>query len=68
MAETRDCEGVGRRGRRGSGRLPLQALEHISWDHWFAKFHDSGLAFLYQDRRASGEDRTFVKLVNRQGM
>ena len=40
-------------------------LEHISWDDWFAKFDENGLAFLYQEQKASGEDSTFFKLVNR---
>lgn len=40
-------------------------LEHISWDEWFAKFDESELAFLYQERKASGEDSTFFKLVKR---
>jgi hypothetical protein len=40
-------------------------LEHIGWDDWFAKFEDSGLAFLYQAQKASGEDSTFFKLVSR---
>ena len=40
-------------------------LEHISWEEWFGKFDDAGLAFLYQERKASGEDSTFFKLVNR---
>ncbi len=41
------------------------ALEHISWDDWFRKFDESGLAFLYQQEKASGEDSTFFKLVSR---
>jgi hypothetical protein len=40
-------------------------LEHISWDAWFAKFDGEKLAFLYQERKASGEDSTFFKLVSR---
>jgi hypothetical protein len=40
-------------------------LEHITWDEWFAKFDEEGLAFLYQEHKASGEDSTFFKLVNR---
>ena len=40
-------------------------LEHISWDEWFDKFEQENLAFLYQERKASGEDSTFFKLVNR---
>jgi hypothetical protein len=40
-------------------------LEHISWDEWFEKFDREDLAFIYQDRKASGEDSTFFKLVRR---
>ena len=40
-------------------------LEHISWEQWFEKFEAENLAFLYQERKASGEDSTFFKLVDR---
>jgi hypothetical protein len=40
-------------------------LEHISWDEWFQKFDEQGLAFLYQEEKSGGEDSTFVKLVRR---
>lgn len=40
-------------------------LEHIEWDEWFAKFEESGLAFLYQAQKADGSDSTFFKLVRR---
>lgn len=40
-------------------------LEHIDWDEWFAKFEENDLAFLYQERKSSGEDSTFFKLVKR---
>jgi len=40
-------------------------LEHVSWERWFDKFDDSGLAFLYQQRKSGGEDSTFFKLVSR---
>ncbi len=40
-------------------------LRHIDWDEWFAKFDAEDLAFLYQERKASGEDSTFFKLVAR---
>jgi hypothetical protein len=40
-------------------------LEHIDWDEWFDKFESENLAFLYQERKASGEDSTFFKLVSR---
>jgi hypothetical protein len=40
-------------------------LEHISWDDWFAKFDEQGLAALVQERKSDGEDSTFIKLVKR---
>lgn len=40
-------------------------LEEISWDDWFAKFDENGLAFLYQEEKADGSDSTFFKLVSR---
>jgi hypothetical protein len=40
-------------------------LEPISWDEWFEKFDDAGLAFLYQDEKKDGETSTFFKLVHR---
>jgi hypothetical protein len=40
-------------------------LEPISWDAWFRKFDEQGLALLYQEQRANGEDSTFAKLVRR---
>jgi hypothetical protein len=40
-------------------------LEHISWDEWFDAFDGNKLALLYQEQKASGEDSTFFKLVNR---
>jgi hypothetical protein len=43
-----------------------QSLEPISWDEWFAKFDESKLALLVQDRTASGERSNFNKLVHRQ--
>jgi alkylation response protein AidB-like acyl-CoA dehydrogenase len=43
-----------------------ESLEPISWDEWFEKFRERGLAFLYQDEKAGGEDSTFFKLVRRE--
>jgi hypothetical protein len=40
-------------------------LEDISWDEWFQIFDSQNLAFLYQERRADGDDSTFHKLVSR---
>jgi alkylation response protein AidB-like acyl-CoA dehydrogenase len=44
-----------------------ESLEPVSWDEWFRKFDEKGLALLYQDRTAGGEDSTFFKLVSRDG-
>ncbi len=40
-------------------------LEPISWEEWFDKFERENLALLYQEKKASGEDSTFFKLVSR---
>jgi hypothetical protein len=44
-----------------------ERLEPIDWDEWFKKFDQNGLAFLYQEKKAGGEDSTFFKLVQRDG-
>jgi hypothetical protein len=43
-----------------------EQLEHVSWERWFDVFERNGLAFLYQERKADGEDSTFFKLVSRE--
>lgn len=43
-------------------------LELISWDEWFDKFDNEGLAFLYQEETAAGEQSNFNKLVNRDSV
>lgn len=58
---------------RGAGVLRIDfpggagedELEHIGWDEWFETFDSSDLTFLYQAEKASGQDSTFFKLVNR---
>ena len=42
------------------------SLEEISWDDFFRKFDDSGLAFLYQDNTSGGEQSRFNKFVSRE--
>jgi hypothetical protein len=42
------------------------SLEHISWDEFFQKFDESGLALLVQDETASGERSNFNKIVSRE--
>jgi hypothetical protein len=42
------------------------SLEHISWDDFFKKFDDSGLAFLYQEDTADGKQSRFNKFVSEE--
>ncbi|HSR12241.1 MAG TPA: DUF6496 domain-containing protein [Thermodesulfobacteriota bacterium] len=42
------------------------SLEEISWDEFFEKFEENNLAFLYQDKTASGRTSRFNKLVSRE--
>ncbi|HEX4169385.1 MAG TPA: hypothetical protein VHZ55_28320 [Bryobacteraceae bacterium] len=39
------------------------SLEEISWDQFFEKFDERGLALLYQEETAGGEKSNFNKLV-----
>jgi hypothetical protein len=48
-------------GFSGAGKL-----KKISWDEWFQKFDDSGLALVYQDSTAGGQRSNFNKLVARE--
>ena len=63
--------GTGDERDRGILRIDLpggageESLEHISWDEWFAKFDEQGLAAILQERKADGEPSTFIKLVDR---
>jgi len=40
-------------------------LEEISWDEFFKKFEEKGLAFLYQDETADGKKSRFFKFISR---
>src|ERR1700694_2146277 len=48
------------------------ALQHppeplpITWEHWFRKFSESGLALLVQDKTAKWQRSNFNKLVSRE--
>jgi hypothetical protein len=48
------------------GGTGSETLQEIPWEDWFKKFDQNNLAFLYQDRKASGEDSTFFKLTKRE--
>lgn len=64
---------TGRKGDPGILRIDYtgfsgkQSLEKISWDEFFEWFDKNKLAFLYQDRKKSGEPSTFSKFVSRDG-
>jgi hypothetical protein len=40
-------------------------LEEVDWDAFFDKFEQSHLAFLYQDKTASGKVSRFHKFIHR---
>lgn len=46
-------------GYSGEGKL-----EPISWDDFFKKFDERGLAFVYQEKTAEGKKSNFNKLVS----
>ena len=41
-------------------------LAEIPWDEFFQKFEDSGLALVFQEQTAAGEQSNFNKLVKRE--
>jgi ferritin-like metal-binding protein YciE len=43
------------------------SLEEISWDDWFEKFDENGLALLVQQTTSGGQKSNFNKLVKREG-
>ena len=63
-------KGTGERGDMGVLRIDFpggeeRKLQSVSWDEWFEKFDENGLAFLYQDKTAGGKTSRFNKLVSR---
>ncbi|WP_449437064.1 hypothetical protein [Pedobacter steynii] len=44
-----------------------EELEEISWEDFFDDFEMDKLDFLYQEKKANGEQSTFYKLVERRG-
>ena len=65
---------VGRTVKNGSGVLRIdfpgysgeQTLKEISWEQFFEIFEKSNLAFIYQDKTASGKVSRFGKFVERE--
>jgi hypothetical protein len=60
-------KGTGSTGDPGVLRIafPDEDLEDISWEEFFHKFDESGLAFLCQDQLEDGRQSRFHKFVNR---
>ena len=46
------------------GGAGSESLDPMSWDDFFQVLDERGLVFLYQDRKADGEQSTFNKLVS----
>jgi hypothetical protein len=71
-AEPACVKGTGKSGDVGILRLDFpgysgeESLQHISWDEWFNKFDEEGLALLLQEETAEGEESNFNKLVSRE--
>src|SRR5581483_5572843 len=48
------------------GYSGADSLEEISWDEFFEKFDESGLALLYQETTSGGQKSNFNKLISRE--
>jgi hypothetical protein len=63
--------GTGGKGDTGMIRIdfpdgPEPSLQEISWDEWFEKFDENGLALLYQEKTSGGKQSRFNKIVSRE--
>ena len=45
-----------------------ESLEQISWNEWFEAFDENGLALVYQEETAEGQESRFNKLVSRESV
>jgi len=67
-------QGTGGKGDIGMLRIEFPGkpnakdakLQPISWDDFFEKFDERGLALVYQDKTARGQKSNFNKLVSRE--
>ena len=63
-------KGIGSKDDIGMLRLDFpgysgkQSLQQISWDEFFEKFDERGLALLYQETTARGQKSNFNKIVS----
>jgi anaerobic selenocysteine-containing dehydrogenase len=64
--------GTGGQGDTGMIRIDFPGysgegkLQEITWDEFFEKFDENGLALVYQEQTADGQQSNFNKLVSRQ--
>ncbi|HEY3826129.1 MAG TPA: hypothetical protein VGL82_16300 [Bryobacteraceae bacterium] len=66
-------QGTGGKGDVGMLRIEFPGkpnanddkLQEITWDQFFEKFDERGLALLYQDHTAEGQKSNFNKLLSR---
>lgn len=49
----------------GAGSPPLM---HITWEQFFEKFEEAGLAMVYQNETQDGSQSTFCKFVQRDSI
>jgi hypothetical protein len=49
------------------GYSGADSLQEISWEEFFEKFDEQGLALLYQQTTKGGQKSNFNKLVSREG-
>ncbi len=63
---TGDSEDIGMIRLDFPGYSGEEKLQEITWDEWFDKFDESGLALLVQETTARGQKSNFNKLVNRE--
>lgn len=60
---------AGRRGdapARFPGYTGADSLQEISWEEWFKKFDEEGLALLHQQKTSAGKASNFNKLIARK--
>jgi hypothetical protein len=62
----KDDPGIIRIEFPGARNANDEELEEITWEEFFEKFDEAGLALLYQEKTASGEKSNFNKLIGRE--
>ena len=62
--ETKDGPGIIRLEFPGAAHANDSNLKEITWDDFFAKFDESGLALVYQEVTADGEKSNFNRLIH----